>query len=184
MKTIKSQLGAIAICMVILFSINSQAQNKTKMYNSFIRVYSESGKKIAKGKIVFVNDSALGLTNGHKLVKLAVSDIGHIKTKRSVGNSVLTTSLISGAAGAMIGLVTSNEETKTGDGGWLFGEYEYTTGVSPATGAAIGGGIGLAGGALIGLGSSLFKNSETYIINGDLEKWKFFKEVVEKVKPK
>ena len=54
----------------------------------------------------------------------------------------------------------------------LIGEYTYTIGTSPGTGAVIGGGVGIAGGALIGLGTSLFKKSKTYLINSDHEKLK------------
>ncbi|MCF7567657.1 hypothetical protein L3X37_04665 [Sabulilitoribacter arenilitoris] len=124
---------------------------------------------------MFTNDTILRLKKGEKFININVKNIGQIKTKRSIGNNVLSTSLIGGGVGVVIGLATSKEETKTGTA-IIVGEYEYTTGTSPGTGALIGGGVGLAGGALIGLGSSIFKKSETFIINGDINKWKGFKQ--------
>ena len=174
MKTIKQLSKILTICALI-FSLNANSQTSNNEKSKYVRVYNLEGQKINKGRVVYTNDSILGLKKGTKFIEVNIKNIGEIKTKGSVGKSVLTASLIGGKAGALIGAATSQEQTKTADGGWLFGEYQYTTGTSSGTGAAIGGGAGLLGGALIGLGSSLFKNSETFIINGDKEKWELIR---------
>ncbi len=143
----------------------------------FVRVYNLNGERINKGHVVFTNDTILRLKRGEKFININVKNIGQIKTKRSVGNNVLVTSLIGGGVGAIIGMATSEEETKITTVP-IIGTYEYTTGTSPGTGTLIGGGVGLAGEALIGLGSSMFKKSETFIIGGDINKWKVFKQFI------
>ena len=47
---------------------------------------------------------------------------------------------------------------------------QYTTAEGAVIGAIAGGAIGAAIGGL----TALFKNSKTYLINGDLTKWKAF----------
>lgn len=174
MKTIKIQTKWLILCTVLLLSINLYSQSSIKTQNLFVRVYSLKGESINKGHIVFANDSVLRLRRGKKFINIKIKNIWQVKTKRSVGQSVVTTSLIGGVAGSVIGLATSKEETRSRTVP-IIGQYEYTTGTSSGTGAVIGGGIGLAGGALIGLGGSLFKKSQTFIINGRLERWQLFK---------
>lgn len=178
MKSIKILSKSLILCTVLFLNTSANSQTSKEEQGKFVRVYNLKGKKINKGRVVYINDSILGLKKGDKFVKVSINGIGQIKTKRSSGNSVLTASLIGGTAGALIGAATSQEQTKTGNN-WLFGEYQYTTGTSPGTGAAIVGGVGLIGGALIGLGSSLFKKQETFVINGDINKWSIFKELIE-----
>lgn len=177
MKTIKIKSKTLILSAVLLLSISAYSQKTNKDKIIFVRVYNLNGERINKGHVVFTNDTILRLKKGEKFVNINIKNIGQIKTKRSVGNNVLTTSLIGGAAGAIIGLATSKEEIRTGSA-IIIGEYEYTTGTSPATGALVGGGIGLAGGALIGLGGSLFKKSQTFSIDGDINKWKMYKQLL------
>ena len=178
MKTIGNNFKLILLCLTLLFCIKIHAQKEAKRHDPFVRVYSIEGEKIAKGRITFINDSVLGLKNEDKLIESTIADIGYIKSKRSGGHNVLVSSLVGGALLVNIGGVTSEEKTKTRKVP-IIGEYEYTTGSSPSTGAAVGVAIGLAGGAAIGGITSAFKNSETYIIDGDMRKWKLFKEMIE-----
>lgn len=182
MKTNRNHLETFAFCIALIFSINLYAQKETNSKKVYLRVYNLEGKKISKGHIVFLNDSILGLNKSGKQELIKIGDIGKLKTKRSAGHNVLVGSFVGAGLLALIGGATSEEKTKTGDGGWFFGEYEYTTGTSPGTGAAIGGAIGLIGGAAIGGVASAFKNSKTFIVDGDILKWKTFKEMIEKIR--
>ena len=51
-------------------------------------------------------------------------------------------------------------------------------GYSAGEGAAVGVLLGAPAGAVIGGITALFKNSSTYIIDGDLVKWKAFSEMI------
>ena len=177
MKAIKRILKKTTI-VAILICGNIYAQDYSEEPRKFVRVFNLQGKKIHKGYIVFVNDSILGFSKNKNIAKVSFEDIGTIKMKRSGGNNALTAGAIGGVIGALVGMASSDEETKVGQN-WLFGQYTYTTGTSPGTGAAMGGGIGLVGGALIGLGSSLLKNKEVFTIDGDLNKWLAFKVFIE-----
>jgi len=179
MKTFKKQIHTVLISLFVMLSLNLFAQKNTNPKKVFLRVYNLEGKKTGKGNIIFINDSILGLNKNGTQEKISSNNIGSIKTKRSGGHHILVGSLVGGGLLAIIGGTTSKEETKTGDGGWLFGEYEYTTGISPGTGAAIGGISGLIAGAAVGSITGAFKNSETYIIDGDIRKWLNFKEKIE-----
>lgn len=150
------------------------AQNEASPKSLFVRVFDLNGHKIEKGKIIFVNDTLLVLNKPKSVVKLNVSRIGKIKTKRSTGHDVLVGSAVGGISLAIVGAATSKEETKTGTG--FFGDYEYTSGTSSGEGAVIGGTLGFAAGALVGLGTSAFKKTKSYTIDGDLSKWNFFVE--------
>lgn len=181
MKTLNTQIKLVLLFIFLIPMISSYAQNDSNKKKLFVRVFSTKGEKMEKGQVIFVRDSFLGLRRNSENIEINVKDIGLIKTKRSTGHYVLVGSLIGGVSGAVIGAATSKEETKTVNG-WFFVEYEYEykSGMSAGEGAAIGGATGLAGGALIGLGTSMFKNSETFSIEGDLSKFKIFKDTMEK----
>ena len=166
MKTIKNQLGTLIFCITIIFSADAYSQKDAKNLNPFIRVYSIEGKKIAKGHMVFINDSILGLKNGDKLIELGIDELGRIKTKKSSGNNILIGSATGATIGVILGVSTADPDSFLG----------YTAG----EGALAFGGLGAVGGAAIGGITSAFKNSETYIIDGDIRKWKIFKEMIEK----
>lgn len=169
MKTIL-QITLLSIFLISNVTL-SQSEKSKKL---FVRVFDLNGKKFEKGPIGYINDTLLVLNKKKEVIKIKVGTIGKIKTKRSTGHDVLVGSAIGGITLAIVGAATSKEETKTGTG--IFGDYEYTSGTSGGEGAAIGGTIGLATGALVGLGISAFKMTRTYKIDGDLEKWKSFLE--------
>lgn len=130
----------------------------------FVRVYNLKGQKINKGQVAVVTDTSLQLQKEDTLVTIPVTYIGSIKTKRSAGNNLLTGAIIGASAMAIIGAVTADPNEWVG---WTAGE-----------GAAGGAIIGLPLGAAIGGISILFKNSKTYLINGDTTKWKAFQSAV------
>lgn len=163
----------ITFLSIFLISNVSLAQNE-KSKQLFVRVFDINGNKFEKGPVSYVNDTLLVLNKKTEVVKIKVSIIGQIKTKRSTGHNVLVGSAVGGITLAIVGAATSKEETKTGTG--FFGDFEYSSGTSSGEGAAIGGMVGLGAGALVGLGTSIFKKSRTYRIDGDLEKWRLFLE--------
>lgn len=175
MKTLEKQIKNTVLLISLIFFVNSYSQNKVISHGMYVRAYNLEGIKIGKGKLFAFSDTLLILKQNSKLINLDPMKIGKIKTKHSTGHNILIGSLVGGATGAIVGAASSNQQTKTRDGGWLFGEYEYTTGTSSGTGAAIGGTIGILGGAITGLSISAFKNSNTFVINGDEANWKAFR---------
>ncbi|WP_445958070.1 hypothetical protein [Yeosuana sp.] len=166
MKTLKKQIKSIVLLIVLIFSINMSAQNELKN-KVYFRVYNLDGMKINKGHIVFLSDSIINLQSNNKNYEINVRDIGFIKTKRSAGNNVL----IGSASGAVLGAVLGASSADPND--WIL---PYTSG----EGAVIFGVLGGLGGGAIGGITTLFKNSKTYIINGDPLKWKGFSEMMSK----
>lgn len=158
MKTSKQLLKVLCIGFVLSFGIGVYAQKPSNSKSIFLRVYNLEGKKINKGKMVFANDSILTLNRNGNKVEIKFNDIGKIKTKRSGGHNVLIGSLAGFSLGAIGGVATSDD--------WLWTAEE---------GAYAGGLLGAAGGAAIGGVTAGFKESETYIINGDIVKWKIFR---------
>ena len=124
------------------------------------------GKKIAKGYFMLATDSTLILERKSKTNDINVASIGHIKTKRSGGNNVLTGSLTGMTTGIILGASTADPDA------WIF-SYSATEG------ATAFGLLGAIGGAALGGIVSGVKNSNTYIINGDNNNWKIFKEFIE-----
>lgn len=149
----------LTIIFTILFSCSVFAQQSI-----FVRVYDLSGKKIHAGRVLAVTDSSLQLRTNENL-KISATQIGYIKTKRSAVNNLAIGSLV-GATALAIAVAASAEP----DAIW----FAYSAG----EGAAIGTVIGLPLGAAVGGLTVPFKNPKTYIISGDLLKWKVFQSVI------
>ncbi|MEN3325079.1 hypothetical protein VP395_15180 [Mariniflexile soesokkakense] len=162
MKTLIKQIKILVFTIVLMFNMGIYAQNELKTHSIFVRVYNLEGKKISKGSIVFINDSILGLKNSIEKKKISLKEIGFIKTKRSAGSNVL----IGVLAGTTIGAIAGASSADPDD--WFL---PYTAG----EGAVIFGGIGALGGGIIGGFTALPKKVETYIINGDKDKWLLFR---------
>lgn len=151
--------------ITLILSINLCAQNEFENTNIFVRVYDLDGKKIGKGKILSISETSLHLSRKGESVKVKVNGIGSIKTKHSAGNNVLVGAVTGATTMAILGAATADP------GDLIFG---YTAGEGAAAGAFLGG----TAGAAIGIITILFKNSKSYEINGDIEKWKAFKEMI------
>jgi hypothetical protein len=165
MKTHLKQIKMLALAAVLTFSMSVYAQKEAKSHNIFVRVYNLEGKKMSKGSIIFINDSLLGLKSSSGKTAISMKDIGFIKTKRSAGNNVLIGAASGATLGVIIGVSSADPDA------WIFG---YTAG----EGAALFGSIGALGGGAIGGLSSLFKESETYIINGSEVNWNSFQKLI------
>ncbi len=146
--------------ITLIFGCNVYAQNEFKNPKVFVRVYNLHGKKIEKGKVYKCTDTTLVLKRNKKLVKIPVSEIGSIKTKRSGRNNIL----IGAASGFVYGAITIVDST----------ELEEFRGPYALLGGITGGAVGAAVGGI----TILFKNSKSYKINGDVLKWQVFKEAV------
>lgn len=165
MKATKNQFKTIALIFALLFVINSFAQKETVEKGLFIRVFNLEGKKINKGHVAFVGDSILGLKKNGNDIEINVKEIGTIKTKRSAGHNILIGSAIGTATGAILGAASADPDA------WIFG---YTA-AEGATGFGLAGALG---GAAIGGISIAFKNSTTFIINGEELRWKEFQKTI------
>lgn len=143
----------------ILFSCSVFAQQSI-----FVRVYDLSGKKIHAGRVLAVTDSSLQLRTNENL-KISVTQIGYIKTKRSAVNNLAIGSLVGATALAIAGAASAEP-----DATWvIFSAGEL---------AMIGIVVGLPLGAAVGGLTVPFKKPKTYIIGGDLVNWKVFQSVV------
>ena len=167
MKTITHQWKGILLLFLLLFSLSSYAQDNTQNVEEFVRVYNLEGKKIGKGKISFINDTIIRINKAGRNESIEIKDIGLIKTKRSAGHNVLIGSSIGGTLLAIMGGASADPDA------WVLG---YSTEEGVLGGALIGG----VGGAAVGGITALFKDSNTYIINGDLEKLKLCIEMISK----
>ena len=150
--------------IAILSCVAIYAQEGTIKNTLFVRVYNLEGDKMNKGEVLSVNDTILQLQGKKGAVNIDVKTIGLIKTKRSEGNNVLLGSLIGLTIGAIIGVATADPDAWFG-----YSASEGATGIG-LVGAVIGTGIGAA--------TIPFKNSKSYIINGDASKWKVFEEMI------
>jgi len=139
------------------------AQKEKTKAAPFIRVYDLNGKKIAKGRIASLTDTSLVTGPREKPVNIDVSRIGSIKTKRSAGHNIFLGAVIGTATGAILGIASGGEDEWWGQG----------------EGAAVGGLTMGAIGAGVGAITAIFKKSDTYDIEGDITKWKAFREVMD-----
>jgi hypothetical protein len=155
----------LIFAITLILSISVYAQNEFENTNVFVRVYDLQGKKISKGKILSISETSLQLNRKVASVKIPVSSIGSIKTKRSAGHNVLVGTAIGATSMAIVGAASADT-----DAVFLGG-----TKVDGAVGGAI---LGGTAGAVIGGITILFKNSKSYEINGDKGKWKAFKEMI------
>lgn len=146
----------LLLLFVFLCGSTLYSQDTVTYKDIFVRVYNQEGEKIAKGKLLSVTDSTLHLTLNGESKTIPVENIATIKTKRSEGNNVANGALIGGGIFALVGAASG--------GNYVGGDA-----------LAVGGGlVGAAGGSIVGLITTAFKNSKTYLIHGDPENLKLF----------
>lgn len=149
------------LAVVLMLGMSISAQKQKYLNDTFLRVYSHDGKKIAKGKVVNFSYESLQLKKGTKEVEINTKDIGFIRTKKSKGNTVLMGTLIGFGAGAIGGATQGDPDN-------LF--FPTSTGGAALIGGSLGAIVGVPIGALL----SLTKSSEKIPINGNPEAWKTF----------
>ncbi len=172
MKTLKAQLKTLMLLIVLTLFTNAYAQNRDFSKGMFVRVYNLEGKKISKGKLIFVSDTLLILKHNSKFNNLNPMDIGYIKTKRSGGHNVL----IGAAIGATTVSVISIASIDPDDGYFIWDATPDNVGEALAVGVVGGGTTGAAIGGI----TIFFKNSKTFIINGEESNWKTFQQMTNK----
>lgn len=165
--TIQTSFSKILVIALALLSCTTfYAQKEINKPAPFVRVYDFNGEKISKGRISGITDTSLVVSRGEKPVSIELGKIGFIKTKRSVGNNILYGAAIGAGTGAILGVSSGDTE-----GGF----FSY----SKEEGAAIYGVLFMPIGAAIGAITILFKNSNTYPIDGEPTNWKAFREAMD-----
>jgi len=157
-----SSLKKFALLTSLLFGCTLSGQTN----NTFLRVYNLKGKKIHKGKIVKLSDSALIIVRRKREITVPVSEIGAIRTKRSAGNTILQCSIITAAIFGIAGAIDSDSS-------------DTFLSFSPLEGAAIGSVMGLTLGSVIGGLASLDNNSSKFVIKGEAHLWEKFRKRME-----
>ena len=155
-------MRTLVFILLVFVSFNVCAQKPV-----FVRVYDLTGKRIYGGHVFNVSDSSLELKINGLQKNIAVSNIGYIKTKRSGAHNVFIGSMIGAGVVAIAGAASAQP-----DATW----FAYSAG----DGALVGIILGLPVGAALGALSIPLKNSKTYLVNGDLVKWKVFESEVAK----
>ena len=144
--------------LTLLLSFNMIAQENNKESKTYLRVYDLSGKKIAKGKLYSTTSSTLSLRSKKEIKTISIDSVGSIKTKRSVGHNILIGSSV--GASTVIFLSVGSDESFT----------EGYTGIGTILFTGVGAGVGAI--------SSIFKNSKTFHIDADVEKWEVFRKLL------
>ena len=164
----------IALLLLIAgLIITVSAQKKT-----FLRIYDESGKKIAKGFFAGTTDSSLILIKDDSSITVAVSKIGTIKTKRSAGHTILICSAVGAVSMGILGAASGEAKKNDGTlGGVIHDAYSYSSSEGFVAGFFVGAAIGAGVGAII----SLLKKSVTYKIDGKKENWLQTKSILDKM---
>jgi hypothetical protein len=150
----------IVFLFAFAFSSQLKAQNNiAKPVNKiFVRLYSNSNKKIARGYLQYGNDSTIQVSRNHTVKNFPVTDIGVIKTKHATGHNLLIGTVTGAVAGAAaIGL--SDAVRNGNDNGASAFDIAIVGLLLPAAGVA-GGGI-----------AELLHKSSAYMINSDRTKW-------------
>jgi hypothetical protein len=158
-------MKTVTIVLLISLSCNVYPQKSI-----FVRVYDLAGKKISKGHVVAITDTNLQLKKGNDTTIIPVRSISSIKSKHSGWNNILVGTSVGIIAGGILGSV--NPPTKSSGGTFTW------AGSSASDEFADGLGVGVILGTAIGGITTGFKNSKTYLINGDLTKWKAFQILV------
>ncbi len=151
--------------LAVILGISMHAQTSFEKPRDFIRVYDLLGNKIGKGKISAISGTSLELSRQNKATLYPLSNIGQIRTKRSIGNNFATGAMIGAVAVGILGAISAEP-----DSGW----FSYTAGEGAAAGGITGGILGAGIGGL----SIVFKNAKSYRINADPEKWKIFMDAI------
>lgn len=156
----------ILLQLVLFFSItNASAQH------TFVRLYNQQKKLIAKGKLLMGNDSTIELKNGAdsaSQLAFPISQVAYIKTKHTAAHSLLWGSVVTGGSFALLGLAAgSGGSTQcNGYGSDCYGASS-NTGEDVAAGLIVGSVLGGVTGTIIGV----TKHRETFKINGNSSSW-------------
>lgn len=137
----------------------------------FLRFYSNDGTKFNRGYFVRSTDSSIFIKKGIDTVEINYSKIGNLKTRRSLGNDIYKSSLISAGLLAAFFYATGVPDEKK-----IFIGWHRTEGL--AIGLTLGGLIGPAIGGI----TATVKKVTTVQVKGDQEAWLKAKALLETLK--
>lgn len=146
---------------IIFFFLISACFNAYSQNKLFVRIYNINSEKTNKGFVLKENDTILHIKKDTTVIAIPVRKIGIIKTRMSGGHNILIGTVIGVTATGILGAASAEPDAEI---------IEYNAAEGFAAGAIIGAPIGALTGAL----TAGFKNSKTFIIQGDVEKWKAF----------
>jgi hypothetical protein len=142
----------------------------------FIRVYDLSGHKSAKGFLAGTTDTSVLILKDSVPVSIPVSNIGHIKTKRSIGHTILLSSIIGGVTFGIIGAASGEKDVNDGTlGGSLHDAVNFSPGEGFEAGLLLGSIITGGVGAIIHAAG----RHHTFTINGNLENFKHERQAID-----
>jgi hypothetical protein len=135
----------------------------------FIRVYDRSGHKSAKGFLAGTTDTSVLILKDSVPMSIHVSNIGYIKTKRSIGHTILISSMIGGVTAGIIGAASSEKDVNDGTfAGSIHDAFTFTPTEGFAAGFLLGSVISGGAGAILHTAGK----HHTFTINGNLENFK------------
>jgi hypothetical protein len=154
----------IILLLAISLTCSMFAQKKL-----FVRVYNLHGKKVTKGRVLSVTDTTLELNEGSITETIPAQNIGTIRTKHSMGQSIFFGALAGTATGAIIAAAKVQPDNS---------DPNSIEVISPEVEAGALIFLGLLGGTIVGTIVGAAKDSQEFIIHGDLNKWKSFRSLV------
>jgi len=165
------KLFLLSIILALNVTFLLHAQKKI-----FIRVYDRSGHKSAKGFLAGTTDTSVLILKDSVPMSIHVSGIGYIKTKRSIGHTILISSIIGGATAGIIGAASGEKDINDGTlGGSIHDAFSITPAEGFAAGFILGSIISGGTGAIIHAAG----RHHTFTINGNLENFKHERQAID-----
>jgi hypothetical protein len=146
------------ILLVLLFTTSFRAFSQDEV---FIRVYDLIGNKVGSGRITMLTDTCVHIQqDASHNTEFLLSGIGRIKTKRAVGYNM---AIGAGACGLVFAVVMASAADPD----------DFP--LSKLKGSAIGIGIGVPTGAVIGGIAALSRKPKTFFIQSSSFRWNAFR---------
>jgi hypothetical protein len=95
-KLLKSTKMKKIITLLVIIALCTTGYSQQNCKSIFIRVFDHQGRKFEKGFLAGTSDSTLTLSNGNHTIEIPMGKIDELKLKRSLGHTVLMTSLLVG----------------------------------------------------------------------------------------
>jgi hypothetical protein len=162
-------MKSLFLLLSLFMVFTAQSQQET-----FIRIFDDNGKTTHKGSLIKTSDSSLTLSKNKKQYEIPVTKISRIKLRRSIGHTVLISSLVGGALLGIIAAATNESQPATGT---------YTISFTTET-AAIGGFVaGAATGAIAGSIIAGTRKRPEFYVNMKQEQWMKVKPILDSYLP-
>jgi hypothetical protein len=132
----------------------------------FLRVFDVNGSKIGKGTLIDLTDTSLVISGSNGL-EIPYTRIGFIKTRRSIGHTIIKSGSIVAGFTAILLTVSGSAGAGVTYGGGGF-SYHFSAGDILAI-SMLSGGIY---GTMIGGVTALLRKPLTFPVNGDERQWR------------